>query len=93
MSKDVLAVLEQQRQGIGALQEELIRSQERQAQLDQQIAAANQELQELGITSLEQVEALEAEADELAGQVEAGLAQVRAQLEEIHGQSSPGGGL
>ena len=93
MSSDVLTVLERQRQGIGSLQEELIRSQERQAQLDQQITSAHQELQQLGITSLEQVEALETEADQLAAQVETGLNQVRAKLEEINGQSSPGCGL
>jgi septation ring formation regulator EzrA len=85
MSSDVLTVLEQQRQGIGALQEELIRSQERQAQLEQQITAASRELQELGITSPEQVQALETEANELAGQVAAGLEEVRVNLEAISG--------
>jgi predicted nucleic acid-binding Zn-ribbon protein len=90
---DVLAVLEKQRQGLQSLREERVRSQERQAQLTVRMEEAEQQLAEMGVTSLEQVEALDREAEELAGEIETGLAQVGAELEEINGQGAAGGEL
>lgn len=90
---DVLAVLERQRQGIQGLREEKARCQERQAQLATRIEEAQRELAELGVTSLEQVQALEQEAEKLAGEIEAGLTQVRDQLEATNGPGVAGGQL
>ena len=87
---DVLARLEAQRKQIGTLRDEKVRCDERHTQLDRRFTEITTELQEMGITGMGQVEALEAEANTLADQVQNGLTQVNAKLEEINGPSKPG---
>jgi SMC interacting uncharacterized protein involved in chromosome segregation len=85
---EVLQKLESQRGRIQGLREELVRGEERVRGLDAQIAQAEKQLTELGVTSVAQVQQMDQEAERLAAEIEQGLADLDGRLERLNGTST-----
>jgi uncharacterized coiled-coil DUF342 family protein len=82
---ELIAKLESLKKESGQLKEEVVRQQERASQAERQLGEVQEQLRGLGVSSMEDVQKLEEEANHLTTEAESAIIEVRGKMAEITG--------